>query len=118
MKLFIYFILFFDFLNLNELTTCFDSCYGNNSSFRSCGCHMCDRFDDCCIDEQKLIKDKNYECEIQVSNNRYIYSISKCPRNFTDIQIKRKCEINDNSEILNLIYERLYLEFSYYCLQV
>ena len=85
-------------------SSCIDLCSNQNDYRpRSCKCDRCDIFDDCCQDMQKQILEKMYECEIKVGYNQWIYSISKCPKNYSDVNIRYNCESNEKVKILNLL---------------
>ena len=85
-------------------STCNDLC-SDTSDFKqkTCECDKCEIFDDCCQDMQKPILEKMYECKIRVGNNQWVYSISKCPINFSDLNIRYNCEKDEEVKILNLL---------------
>ena len=112
MKLYIFFVfLLFKlkvvcYFNGWSIGICEDICPKmNGNRTKNCFCDQCDIFDDCCANIPKVFETlKNYECNIQVNDNQFIYSISKCPVKYSDHVIKGKCEKdNKRASFLNFL---------------
>ncbi|RNA43130.1 G- coupled receptor Mth2, partial [Brachionus plicatilis] len=71
---------------------CKDSCDGSKSWSKNCYCDHCDLFGDCCQDMAKPVESTLFECNSKLSENQFIYTVGRCPSNFSDNSIRQKCE--------------------------
>ena len=94
---------FFGLVANTNLDKCDDHLCKNQTASKSCFCTECDAYSDCCVDKQiSTPKSNNFECNVRIKANEYIYSISKCANHdmIVSDELKSSCEnLNENGNI-------------------
>ena len=97
---------------------CNDKCFNSNSKYQTTNCFCrndCHIYNDCCIDfkinithfnENVNLMNKNFDCNVRLTNYKWIYSINKCNRlslNSHHRDLIEKCESNKQNGLIHLV---------------